>query len=576
MIKAVLLSKTQQDSLSLLTKKYSKLMLPVANKPFLEYLLDFLKKWKIKELFICHHNDNFKDQYRNFIEEQNYTAKIHFYQQKITPSSASFLKKIADKLDDNKPFLVIEGCTFLDFDLSRFLEFHRTKNAIATIAAEPTTNKKNSSSAELEIGDDNKIQKIHFSNSYNDKRRSLKPCGVYLFHPRMLSYIKSESYFDIKEQLFPLLNKQNLPMYAYEIDGYCKEVGETGDYFELNHDILSKGIGFFQGNSENMLLRGENTKIAKSAFLLGPIIIGDDCIIEEGCKIIGPTVIGNRCKINQNVLIRESIIWDETLLSESNVVENSIITGGKHNPGPHNYRHSIVLSDTLNISDLELLNRDFTMNYIFKREPSIILRRMRLKTYELLKRLFDFASSLLLTILFSPLFIIISLIIKANSPGPAFFRQKRCGKDGKEFNMIKFRTMIDKAEKKREKLLSLNECDGPMFKIKNDPRITKVGKFLRKTYLDEFPQLINVLRGEMSLVGPRPLALEEMRYCPSWRNNRLKVKPGITGLWQISKYNRNSFYQWIKYDNQYIHNRSFWLDLKILFKTMIRVTSTKI
>lgn len=549
-------------------------MLPVANKPFLEYLLDFLKKWKIEELFICY-KDNLNNLNSYFKEQHKYGIRIHYHQQKSVPCSASFLKNIADKLNSDS-FLVMDGELFLDFNLKRFIEFHRTKNAIATIAAETyNNNKSNSSLQELEISDDNKIQKFNFSNSYNDKRRSLKPCGVYLFHPRILSYIKSEGYFDINEQLLPLLNKENLPIYAYEINGYCKEVRETSDYLKLNRDELSKEIGFFQGNNEERIWWGENTKIAEKAFLLGPIIVGNDSIIEEGCQIIGPTVIGNRCKINRNVLVRESIIWDETLLSESTIVENSIITGGKHNPQPHSYRHAIVLSDKVNISDLELLNRDFTMNYIFKREPSMILRRIRLKAYEILKRIFDFTSSLLLIILFSPLFIIFSLIIKVNSSGAAFFRQKRCGKDGKEFNMIKFRTMIDKAEEEREKLLQLNECDGPMFKIKNDPRITKVGKFLRETYLDELPQLLNVLKGDMSLVGPRPLALEEMRYCPSWRDNRLKVKPGITGLWQISKYDRNSFYQWIKYDNHYIHNRSFWLDLKILFKTMIRVTSTK-
>jgi lipopolysaccharide/colanic/teichoic acid biosynthesis glycosyltransferase/NDP-sugar pyrophosphorylase family protein len=573
MIKAVLLSNVQQNSLSLLTKKYSKLMLPVANKPFLEYLLDFLKKWRIEELFICY-KDNLDNLNSYFKGQPKHGIRIHYHQQKSVPCSASFLKKIADKLNSDS-FLVMDGELFLDFNLKRFIEFHRTKNAITTIAAEPSNNKRNSSLAELEISDDNKIQKFNFSDSYNDIRRNLKPCGIYLFHPHILSYIKSEGYFDINEQLLPLLNKENLPIYAYEINGYCKEVRETSDYLKLNRDELSKERGFFQGYNEERIWWGKNTKIAKKAFLLGPIIVGNDSIIEEGCQIIGPTVIGNRCKINKNVLVRESIIWDETLLSESTIVENSIITGGKHNPQPHSYRHAIVLSDKVNISDLELLNRDFTMNYIFKREPSMILRRIRLKAYEILKRIFDFTSSLLLIILFSPLFLIFSLIVKVNSSGAAFFQQKRCGKDGKEFNMIKFRTMIDKAEEEQEKLLQLNECDGPMFKIKNDPRITKVGKFLRETYLDELPQLLNVLKGDMSLVGPRPLALEEMRYCPSWRDNRLKVKPGITGLWQISKYDRNSFYQWIKYDNHYIHNRSFWLDLKILFKTMIRVTSTK-
>jgi len=135
--------------------------------------------------------------------------------------------------------------------------------------------------------------------------------------------------------------------------------------------------------------------------------------------------------------------------------------------------------------------------------------------------------------------------------------------------------MFKDAEDNKEKLMHMNECDGPMFKITNDPRVTKIGKLLRKTCLDEVPQLINVVKGEMSLVGPRPLTLEEMRYCSSWKSNRLTVKPGITGSWQISKSNRNSFSQWIECDNYYVANRSLWVDLKILFKTMLKVANIK-
>lgn len=134
--------------------------------------------------------------------------------------------------------------------------------------------------------------------------------------------------------------------------------------------------------------------------------------------------------------------------------------------------------------------------------------------------------------------------------------------------MIKFRSMVSKAEDLQQKLRSENEVDGPMFKISDDPRITRLGRFLRKTSLDELPQLISVIKGEMSLVGPRPLQMKEMKLNPGWRDLRLRVTPGITGLWQISGRTRVSFQEWIKNDVEYIRTQSFWLDMKILFRTL--------
>jgi lipopolysaccharide/colanic/teichoic acid biosynthesis glycosyltransferase len=167
-----------------------------------------------------------------------------------------------------------------------------------------------------------------------------------------------------------------------------------------------------------------------------------------------------------------------------------------------------------------------------------------------------------------PVFLLVSLIIKLDSAGSVFYVQKRCGLRGKLFGMIKYRTMVTDAEKGQKELMPQNEVDGPVFKMHNDPRITKVGLFLRKTSLDELPQLVNVLQGEMSLVGPRPLITDEMRFSSTWRNMRLKVKPGITGLWQVQGRSEAHFHDWIKYDLYYVQNQSSWLDLKILFKTI--------
>lgn len=190
-----------------------------------------------------------------------------------------------------------------------------------------------------------------------------------------------------------------------------------------------------------------------------------------------------------------------------------------------------------------------------------------------MKRLLDILCSFLLLVISIPLFFIIAILIKIDSKGPIFFLQKRCGKDGSEFNMYKFRTMVKDAETLKKRLK--NEMDGPMFKLKNDPRITRLGRILRKLSLDELPQLLNVLKGEMSLVGPRPLADEEMIGDDIWREIRLSVRPGMTGLWQIMGRDSGKFSDWITYDTEYVQKRSLFMDIKILFLTIVTVLRNK-
>ncbi len=184
------------------------------------------------------------------------------------------------------------------------------------------------------------------------------------------------------------------------------------------------------------------------------------------------------------------------------------------------------------------------------------------------KRMIDVAVSSMLLILLSPVFLVVSILIKKDSRGPVFFRQKRVGYNGRLFTCLKFRTMINEAEMVRDELLHLNEMDGPVFKITDDPRVTRTGKFLRKTSLDELPQLINVLRGEMSLVGPRPPIPSEVQQYELMNHRRLSVKPGMTCTWQVSGRNNISFKKWMEMDMQYIDQWSLWLDMKILLKTV--------
>lgn len=191
------------------------------------------------------------------------------------------------------------------------------------------------------------------------------------------------------------------------------------------------------------------------------------------------------------------------------------------------------------------------------------------QSYVFMKRLMDIVGALCGLIFLSPVFIIVAVLIKLeDSQGPVFFKQIRVGKDEKEFGMYKFRSMVTDAEEKLKDLLQHNEVSGAMFKMKEDPRVTKVGKFIRKTSIDELPQLINVLKGEMSLVGPRPPLSREVKEYTTYDKQRLKVTPGCTGLWQVSGRSNIGFEEMVELDLSYIQNRNLLLDIKIIFKTV--------
>lgn len=208
----------------------------------------------------------------------------------------------------------------------------------------------------------------------------------------------------------------------------------------------------------------------------------------------------------------------------------------------------------------------------FKEEIVIekqFIEKDRKVIYKFIKRIIDILGSLIGLIMLSPIFLIVAMLIKLEDrKGSVFFKQSRVGQNGVEFNMYKFRSMVSNAEKLKEKLQEKNEMNGPMFKIKCDPRITKIGKFIRKTSIDELPQLLNVLKGEMSLVGPRPSLSREVEQFEPWMMERLIVKPGLTCYWQVSGRNNIAFKEWMKLDVEYVRERNTFIDIKLIFKTI--------
>lgn len=193
--------------------------------------------------------------------------------------------------------------------------------------------------------------------------------------------------------------------------------------------------------------------------------------------------------------------------------------------------------------------------------------------YRLAKRVIDVLGCIFCLLLLSPIFLIIAVSIRIDTKGPIIFKQIRIGKGGSPFVFYKFRSMCVEAEESRNKILHLNEVSGPIFKIRNDPRVTRVGKFLRKYSLDELPQFFNVLKGDMSFVGPRPPLPCEVAEYEDWQLRRLSVMPGITCLWQVSGRSKLSFEDWMKLDLDYIDSQSLWLDIRILLKTIPAVLS---
>lgn len=199
------------------------------------------------------------------------------------------------------------------------------------------------------------------------------------------------------------------------------------------------------------------------------------------------------------------------------------------------------------------------------KQKYIVVRRN--KSYLFAKRVLDYIGSGIGITLFLPILLIIAIVIKLEDGGPVIFKQERIGHNGRHFNIYKFRSMRIDAEELKVKLLDQNEVEGAMFKMKDDPRVTRFGKFIRKHSLDELPQFFNMFLGDMSLVGPRPPLVDEVGKYTAYEKQRLLVRPGLSGLWQISGRNNLSFADMVELDLEYIQTRSIWLDIKIIVKT---------
>jgi len=326
------------------------------------------------------------------------------------------------------------------------------------------------------------------------------------------------------------------------------EVG--GDAWDLGSDqgLLAFYCGRLAGRAPRT--RYEGAPIPAGGGLFGDVLLGGGANISESAVIIGPAFVADGASVGANALVRASIAGPGAVIGEGAVISNRVILEGD---GAVN---------TPAAPSRSIRARWDGQERSYRQWPLISYARLG-------KRAFDILFSLCAFVILATIFPLVALAIKLNSKGPVFYGHTRQGLHGRIFRCLKFRTMVQNAEAAQEELRAVNEVDGPQFKMEDDPRVTIVGAFLRATNLDEIPQFINVLKGDMSIVGPRPSPDAENQMCPWWREARLSVRPGITGLWQVerSRSRDNDFQEWIYYDVQYVRSLSFGRDIIIIFKT---------
>ncbi len=300
---------------------------------------------------------------------------------------------------------------------------------------------------------------------------------------------------------------------------------------------------------------GGDHRISKDARLLGPVLLGDGVCVESDAVVVGPAILCDGATIGRGATVDSSIVGTGAAVESNEAVHRSIMTASQQGAAPERAGSR----GTIPRPSKPLCPR---RQGVFRTWP-------RFSYAGTFKRMVDVALASMVLILFAPIVPFIVLAIKINSPGPIFFKDRRQGLHGRSFDCIKFRTMRVGAADIQDKLRFVSEVDGPQFKMADDPRISAVGHFLRETYLDEIPQFFNVLCGQMSVVGPRPSPEAENTLCPSWRDARLSVRPGITGLWQVYRTREpfRDFQEWIYYDTKYVQELSLRMDLYVCWCT---------
>jgi len=292
------------------------------------------------------------------------------------------------------------------------------------------------------------------------------------------------------------------------------------------------------------------------------VILHEGVTVGAEATVVGPCVIGAGSVVGARATVAQCVVAPAAQVTPGAVLRHQVVCGA----GTEQAKTRALDASALPALDAVSLPRGSN-----EAAASITPRRYR-HLHLALKRGLDVSFSATALIVLSPLMLLAALMLKLDSRGPVFFAHRREQRGGRDFPCLKFRTMSADAHQQQRALYQQNEVDGPQFNMQHDPRITRVGRWLRGTNIDELPQLINVLLGHMSLIGPRPSPFRENQICVPWRRARLSMRPGISGLWQVCRSDDRSegdFHEWIYYDIAYIRNFSIWLDVKILLATVL-------
>ena len=566
-MKAVLLAGGENSLLDPITIGCPKPLLPLLNRPFLEIQIESLRRIGIVDIGVALSPRDRPLVEARFGDGRRHGVSLLYSEDPVPRGPAGCLLNFTDFVGKGT-FLVVGGNVLLDsLDLGEFETCHRVSRAVIT-AAFTRRRRAQGHLEKVSFSETSGIEDYEVLHPTRDRRTLSRSAGVYLFEPEVFALLEEGSYTDIKEQLIPQLRKSGRPVHAYVTSASLERVSSTRDYYRLHQDLMRLGISAPRGSvpiGDNCWI-GENSSVSSQAYVLGPVLIGAHCTVEPHAQIIGPAVIGDGCTIEAGGLVRESVLWSGAAIARGGRVEYSVVGSGCSVTSGSQLNECIMVNDR---TPVEQALRPATARTPRTGSRSGAWRSAPSSTFgALLKRAIDILGASHGLVLLSPLFVAIAVAIMLDSPGPVLFSQQRCGEGGRPFRMLKFRTMVVNAETLQKQYAENKDVDGPVFKVFKDPRVTRVGRSLRKLSFDELPQLWNVLAGDMSLVGPRPLIMEEMRYSPSWRDLRLSIKPGITGLWQIGGRNHSSFHDWILKDISYVRTHSVWQDLVILMKTI--------
>lgn len=293
-----------------------------------------------------------------------------------------------------------------------------------------------------------------------------------------------------------------------------------------------------------------------TAQLVGSVCVHDDALVEAGARVIGPTVIGRAARVGARAVVAQCLIAPGARVAADSTHRHSVLAGTASVGAEFDGGDEPITSDHMPVDSGVPANASL---------------------YPRLKAVVEPCLATVAVLLLSPLLLLIALIVKLESRGPVFYGDLRETLGGRTFRCWKFRTMVVGAHAKQREMLTTNQVDGPQFKIDHDPRITRVGAWLRRLSLDELPQFFNIMLGEMSLIGPRPSPFRENQICIPWREARLSVRPGISGLWQVCRAERNAgdFHQWIHYDLLYVRNMSLMVDLRLVVATCVTLATGK-